>query len=463
MSIIQTTGTYDEIQVSCDVVNIYPSVPLKEATNVILDMLNEDNDLKKYTKLNILEIKTLIELCLSKCYFLWNNQIYELEDSGPIGLSLMVVIAEGFLQVLEKKAFNDALHVQPAIILKSFYRYVDDSHARFPNITYARKFKEILNQQSKHIQYTMEEENENKELEFLDTKIINNGEGKYEFRVYRKEAITNVQVKPSSSHDPKILIGIFKGFLHRAYNICSEKYLDQEIEFLINVFMENGYRKLDLMKIAEEVKSKRNQKRSEIVSVENITQIQNSTIETTKENIEENTEKKQTITLPWIPGLSPKLKKIYRKAGFKVVFKSSLNIQRILTSNNKSKLPKNSFPGVYKIPCSCNPKKNPYLGETKMKISSRMMQHKDILNNEKWDKSALALHSSKCRGEILWDETQTVKIEGNKFNRKVREALEIQYNECRPSDGGMNLDDGQYVTTKFWTPFFKFLKNKKPH
>ena len=198
----------DEIQVSYDVVNLYPSVPLKEATNVILDILNQDADLKNYTKLNIIEIKTLIELCLSKCYFLWNNQIHILENSGPIGLSLMVVLAEGFLQILEKKAFNDALHARPPIIIKSFYRYVDDSHARFPSITHANNFKEILNQQSAQIQYTMEEENENKELEFLDTKIINNGDGKYEFKVFRKEAITNVQVKPTSAHDPNFLNGI---------------------------------------------------------------------------------------------------------------------------------------------------------------------------------------------------------------------------------------------------------------
>ena len=73
----------DEIQVSYDVVNLYPSVPLKEATKVILDLLNEDTDLKRYTKLSIVEIKTLIELCLSKCYFLWDNKIHNmLEDSG---------------------------------------------------------------------------------------------------------------------------------------------------------------------------------------------------------------------------------------------------------------------------------------------------------------------------------------------------------------------------------------------
>ena len=92
------------MQVSYEVVNLYPSVPVKEATDVLVDLLNNDNDLRRYTKLNISEIKKLIDICLSRCYFLWNNEIHELENSGPIGLSLMVVMAEGFLQVLEKKA-----------------------------------------------------------------------------------------------------------------------------------------------------------------------------------------------------------------------------------------------------------------------------------------------------------------------------------------------------------------------
>ena len=68
----------DEVQVSYDVVNLYPSVPLKEATTVILDLLSCDAELKRRTKLNIKEIKLLIDLCLSKCYFLWNDEIHEL-------------------------------------------------------------------------------------------------------------------------------------------------------------------------------------------------------------------------------------------------------------------------------------------------------------------------------------------------------------------------------------------------
>ena len=61
------------------------------------------------TKLTITEIKILIDLCFSRCYFLWNNQIYALQDSGPIGLSLMIVVAEGFVQHIEEKEINTAL------------------------------------------------------------------------------------------------------------------------------------------------------------------------------------------------------------------------------------------------------------------------------------------------------------------------------------------------------------------
>ena len=131
----------DEIQVSYDVVNLYPSVPLGEATNVILDLLNDDPDLRNRTKLTLQEVRSLISISISKCYFLWNDEIHELHNSGPIGLSLMVVLAEGFLQVLEAKALEDALYHQPPIDVLSFQRYVDDSHARFKDNNSALMFK----------------------------------------------------------------------------------------------------------------------------------------------------------------------------------------------------------------------------------------------------------------------------------------------------------------------------------
>ena len=160
----------------------------------------------------------------------------------------MVVMAEAYLQFLERSALNIALNrcVQPL----TYKRYVDDSHARFQASDSADEFLSILNEQDPKIQYTMDREDVQKKLAFLDLQICNDGSGKYDMNVYRKEAITNVQIKPQSCINPRTTDGVFKGFLARAYRLCSPAHLHGEIQFLINVFAENGHARSHLEDIA---------------------------------------------------------------------------------------------------------------------------------------------------------------------------------------------------------------------
>jgi hypothetical protein len=281
----------------------------------------------------------------------------------------------------------------------------------------------------------MEVENEDKSLAFLDSKMKNNGQGKYDFNIFRKKAITNVQVKPNSSHDPKILRGIFKGFLHRAHKICSEQYVSSEVDFLVNVFVENGYDERTLRKLANEV--------------ENKIHASHETATATEGNNDGDT--MPTITLPWIPGLSPKLRKAYRQAGYRVAFKANQNLQSILSKKNKVKLPPNSQPGVYRIPCGCG-KVPPYIGKTKLRILTRINQHAGYVQNEEWNRSGAAQHARTCPSGPLFEDAGTIKMIHGNFERSVREALEIQRHRSSPKYGGINLDDGQYVKTNFWIP-----------
>ena len=169
-------------------------------------------------------------------------------------------------------------------------------------------------------------------------------------------------------------------------------------------------------------------------------------------------EEKPTIRLPWIPNVSSKLKKAYKKAGYKTVFKSGPNLQTILTSKNKTKLPENSHPGVYKIPCKCN-LTPPYIGETKVQIATRGGQHELYVSKGQWEKSGAALHQRDCGCGFA--AIKTIKVERNKFDRLVREALEIQYHQSGPSEGNINQDDGRYVKTKFWIPMLRNLRKKE--
>ena len=192
-----------ETQVSYDVVNLYPSVPLDRSIQVIVEFLQDDHaELKKRTKLNLTDIQQLLELCLSECYFLYNNLIWTLENSGPIGLSIMVVLSECYLQRIEHISITQALNLNLAP--KTFKRFVDDSHARFNNREQSLQFLDILNSQDPSIQYTIEFENENKQLNFLDITITNTGNNSYDFKIFRKTSITNVQIKPNSNIAPHI-------------------------------------------------------------------------------------------------------------------------------------------------------------------------------------------------------------------------------------------------------------------
>ena len=71
------------IQVPYHVTNLYPSISINQAINVILQQLSEDYDnLQTRTKLTLVDIQQLIELCVSECYFLCNNVIWNLLISG---------------------------------------------------------------------------------------------------------------------------------------------------------------------------------------------------------------------------------------------------------------------------------------------------------------------------------------------------------------------------------------------
>ena len=108
------------------------SMPIDKAIDVMLQQLSEDyEDLKARTKLTLIDIQQLIELCVSEFYFLWDNVIRNLHNSGPISLSIMLILSESYLQNLERNTTELALTFD--IATKTFRRHVDDSHDQFQN------------------------------------------------------------------------------------------------------------------------------------------------------------------------------------------------------------------------------------------------------------------------------------------------------------------------------------------
>ena len=126
---------------------------------------------------------------------------------------------------------------------------------------------------------------------------IKNNNWRYEFDVHRKPALTNVQIKPHSCIPPDTITSIFKGFLARANKICSEKYLWAEIEYLTDIFCENGHDRKTLQKIINSFEKK---------------------TRSTNNNNNNNSNKKQRITFRWVPKIGQKIKTEIQKFGFRV-------------------------------------------------------------------------------------------------------------------------------------------------
>ena len=97
-------------------------------------------------------------------------------------------------------------------------------------------------------------------------------------------------------------------------------------------------------------------------------------------------------------------------------------------------------------------------------MSTRIEEHKKSIEDENWDSSWISKHAQFCKLGYQWDKTDVLKLERKIFDRKVREALEIQYQNTSPrSEHGLNQDDGQYVMTKFWNPMLTHLQEKSIH
>ena len=47
-----------------------------------------------------------------------------------------------------------------------------------------------------------------------------------------------------------------KCFLHRAHTICSEKYIKEEIQFLVNMFVGNGHKRSSLEVLVNDYNTK---------------------------------------------------------------------------------------------------------------------------------------------------------------------------------------------------------------
>ena len=362
--------------ISFDVVALYPSVPQEEALRVFEDELLQDRDLKTKTPITASKLMKLFRTCLKKTYFVFNQNLYLQIDGLAIGASSSVFLAELFMMKLERSAIESFAH-PPEI----WFRYVDDTFTSLLE-EFIELFLNHLNDQHPRMKFTIEQE-QNREIPFLDTVVKVEADGSMSTRVYRKKTHTNQYLNFGSNHHLSQKVGIVSTLMKRLELISKEEDKETEINLLQNAFRACNYPEWSLKSRTKE-----------------------------KKNAEQDQQSLAKICIPYSKGLSERISRTMKKFHIDTIHKPTNTIKNVLCSKAKDKLHPYDKPGaIYSIKCKTHG--NHYVGETGRAAKERLYEHRVIS------------HKDAKRSHSLGDDHVTPFWSHNKRG-EVREAFKAR-------------------------------------
>lgn len=384
----------NNILVSFYVVSLFTKFPILDAMKIIKCKLN-------------FEITSLVELCLRSTFFSFQGVIYEQVDGVAMGSPLSPIIANIYMEHFEEMV------LQSSPIKPRWWKiYVGDTNVCWPHgLNKLEFFHKHINRIVPYISFTIELESST-QLPFLDVFLIKHPNGTLSHRVFHKATHTDLYIHSSSHHHPIQKVGILKILTLRAYRICDDENLNQEISHLRHVFQLNGYSHKQIWRALNHVESF-------FLSTSNINSSQPSPL--------------PSGSLPFIEGISQEISKILTKKFLRCAFKPLLMLKNRMPP---LKDPKDTLldSRVYKVVCCCGA---PYIGETSLSFNTRIKECSVHIKHDRVHKLALAENSSSTKHYISLENTLILFKEDNYYKIKLKEAIEIYKH---PSN--LNHDEG---------------------
>ena len=257
--------------------------------------------------------------------------------------------------------------------------------------------------------------------------------------VFRKQTHTDRYLHFNSHHPASAKRAAVRSLFDRARNITLRKEdLRKEEEHLTTTFRQNGYPLPFIRAISSSI-----QKPSAPPEEE-------PDEEPDDEESQKEEEKQPLAVIPYVSGVSERIRKACEKYNLKVVFKSGPTLRSLLT-RVKDPLPKEKLAGVvYQIPCQCG---KVYVGETQRRLETRVKEHRDACNKGDTGKSAIAEHQWDQQHQVNWEDTRVLDRASRPVQLRVKEALYIQKT---PTNNRLNRDEG-YELPGCWIATVKKL------
>lgn len=407
--------------ISFDITNLYSNIPIQKTLRMMKKILDKNIDIKNNFDIidseNILDI---LEEITNQNFFLFNNKHYQMQTGLSMGSPISGLMAEIFLDEMEKELFSEK-HKLFTQNIKAYFRYVDDiiiiHEGSEANIV---AIQTILNNLT-NLNFTIEKEIDNN-INFLDLNIKkNNNANKLEFGIFRKPTTTDVII-PKSSNSPNMhKEAAFRFLINRANSTPLNKtqYLT-ELNYIMNVGRRNGY---------------------------SISYMQNIYNKIRKNNITKHLyphmkNQKQFVCIPYNWIIDRTIKPILQKHDIRVAYKANTNLKNLL-SNNKHKIPYTQKSGVYII--NCNNCKSFYVGQTGRSLKDRFQDHinrndSNMCRHLKFNKHSTTLSNIK----LIHNAPKSKKLnllEEMEIERHRRKSPEHMLNEILYAAGAHLFDD----------------------
>ncbi|CAH1240098.1 NOTCH2 [Branchiostoma lanceolatum] len=297
------TVAEDEIITSYDVCSLFTCIPPKEAVSVVREALEADDTLADRTKLSVDHICELLDLCLGCTYFTYKQQFFQQVHGCAMGSPVSPIVVNLYMEKFENKALSTFNGPPPA----NWFRYVDDTWCRLKKRV-ADDFFDHINQVDDNIKFT-QESCQNNMLPFLDTKTIIEKDGNLQFEVYRKPTHTDQYLAFDSHHPLEHKLAVIKTLFHRADNvITSDEAKTEEHRHLRVALAKCGYQNWTFNKALKPSDQSKKTLKCRPLTNRN----------------------KVNITIPYVQGVSEKLRRIFQNFNIATNFKPHSTLRQKL-------------------------------------------------------------------------------------------------------------------------------------
>ena len=387
----------DEIITSYDVKALFTCIPPKDALEIARQYLENDTTLSQRTPLSVDQVCELIRLCLETTYFSYGGTFYRQIHGCAMGSPVSPILVNLYMEKFEQRALAEYTGIPPRI----WVRYVDDVWSN-PKQSQEGQFFLHINKVDKYIEFTQEPMKEpEKQLPYLDSLTHVESDNTISTRVYRKPTHTDQYLQFDSHHALAHKLGVIRTLNYRADTIVSDpEEVRKEKEYIKTALGRCGYPDWAFHKANKPQRD----------------------TQAAPERVGGSGGKPRRISIPYVEGLSDRLRKVFRQHSIQTSTKPVNSLRQALV-HVKDKTPHEKRSHlVYGLKCPHSDCDRTYVGETQQAIKKRASQHRRPTPGDQPD-SAIYSHLQESGHSFSDSDLVILDREDRWFERGVRESI----------------------------------------